>query len=72
VAVIKGGSGAVEKNIEMEINRRFKRQGRGWNRQRAEGLLQLKRLQANPLSWQRWWQSPFTLKPNPPRSLPFN
>jgi hypothetical protein len=33
---VKCGSGAVEKNIEVSINRRFKRQGRSSNPQRAE------------------------------------
>jgi hypothetical protein len=65
---VKCGSGAVEKNIEVEINRRFKRQGRSWNPLRAERLLQLKQLAADPLQWIRWWQAKpqFTLKPNPP------
>jgi hypothetical protein len=67
-ATVKCGSGAVEKNIEVEINRRFKRQGRSWNPIRAERLLQLKRLLADPLHWTRWWNTNplFTLKPNPP------
>jgi len=54
-AVIKSGSGAVEKNIEVEINRRFKKQGRSWNPLRAERLVQLKRLIAQPGDWQHWW-----------------
>jgi hypothetical protein len=67
-APVKCGSGAVEKNIEVEINRRFKRQGRSWNPLRAERLLQLKRLLADPRQWSGWWKSKpqFTLKPNPP------
>lgn len=65
---VKSGSGAVEKNIEVEINRRFKRQGRSWHPVRAERLLQLKRLLAQPLAWNRWWQTipQFTTKPHPP------
>jgi hypothetical protein len=55
-AVVKCGSGAVEKNIEVEINRRFKRQGRSWNPQRADHLAQLKRLISEPSSWNRWWK----------------
>ncbi|HRT10117.1 MAG TPA: hypothetical protein P5233_17170, partial [Candidatus Paceibacterota bacterium] len=54
---IKSGSGALEKNIEVEINRRFKRQGRSWQPERAERLLQLKRLLAQPRPWDRWWRS---------------
>ena len=67
-AAVKCGSGAVEKNIEVEINRRFKRQGRSWNPRRAERLLQLKRLAAQPRDWQRFFArpSPLHLKPNPP------
>jgi len=67
-APVKCGSGAVEKNIEVQINRRFKRQGRSWNRFRAERLLQLKLLLAKPALWHRWWTKPkpFNLKPNPP------
>lgn len=67
-APVKHGTGAVEKNIEVEINRRFKRQGRSWNPQRAERLLQLKALAAHPHQWTTFWTSPsqFHLKPNPP------
>lgn len=67
-ATVKCGSGAVEKNIEVEINRRFKRQGRSWNPLRAERLLQLIRLAAETLTWSNWWKAKphFTLKPNPP------
>jgi hypothetical protein len=47
LAPVKCGSGAVEKNVEVPINRRFKRQGRSWNPQRAERLPQLKLLCAD-------------------------
>jgi hypothetical protein len=65
---VKSGSGAVEKNIEGVINRRFKRQGRSWRPERAERLLQLSRLAADPAAWQHGWREPppFPLKPNPP------
>jgi hypothetical protein len=65
---LKAGSGAVEKNIEVESNRRFKRQGRSWHPVRAERLLQLKRLLAQPQRWSDGWKSKpqFHLKPNPP------
>lgn len=67
-APVKCGSGAVEKNIEVAINRRFKRQGRSWNRLRAQCLLQLKLLLAQPSLWHAWWSNPKLLnpKPNPP------
>jgi len=66
--LVKCGSGAIEKNIEVAINRRFKRQGRSWNPQRAEHLLQLKLLAADPRLWSTWWNSKpkFITKPNPP------
>lgn len=56
LALIKSGSGAVEKNIECVINRRFKGQGRSWNPRRAERLAQLRWLLAQPSAWQHWWQ----------------
>ncbi len=67
-AAVKTGSGAVEKNIEIHINRRFKRQGRSWHPLRAQRLLQLKCLSAQPTAWKTWWNTPpqFHLKPNPP------
>lgn len=65
---VKSGSGGVEKNIETQINRRFKRQGRSWNPVRAQRLLSLKDLLAQPKAWNRFWKqpSPLTLKKNPP------
>jgi len=45
---VKAGSGAVEKNIEVHINRCFKRQGRSWHTLRAERLLALQQLLAQP------------------------
>ena len=67
-AALKPGSGAVEKNIEIHINRRFKRQGRSWQPFRAQRLLQLKCLYAQPPAWNLWWntQPKFHFKPNPP------
>ena len=67
-ASVKCGSGAVEKNIEVEINRRFKRQGRSWNRLRAQRLLQLKLLGNDERRWSDWWKAKpkFMIKPNPP------
>lgn len=67
-AAVKCGSGAVEKNIEVAINRRFKRQGRSWNPQRAEHLLQLKLLCAEEHRWNQWWKAKpqFMTKSKPP------
>ena len=64
----KSGSGAVEKNIEVHINRRFKRQGRSWHPLRAERLLALGQLLAQPQAWTQGWKSKpqFHIQPNPP------
>ena len=45
IAPVRSGSGVIEKNIEVHITRRFKRQGRSWSRNGAEHLGQ--RLAAN-------------------------
>jgi Uncharacterised protein family (UPF0236) len=55
IAPVRRGSGVIEKNIEVCINRRFKRQGRSWTRRGAEHLAQLLWLQSNPLDWNHWW-----------------
>src|SRR5215831_4467290 len=36
LAPVSAGSGVVEKNIEVRIGRRFKRQGRSWTKNGAE------------------------------------
>ena len=41
LAPVRSGSGVIEKNIEVRIGRRFKRQGRSWSRRGAEHLAQL-------------------------------
>jgi hypothetical protein len=55
IAPVRCGSGVIEKNIEVRINRRFKRQGRSWSRSGAEHLAQLLWLQTNLLDWNHWW-----------------
>lgn len=55
LAPVRCGSGVIEKNIEVYINRRFKRQGRSWTRRGAEHLAQLLWLQSHPLDWNHWW-----------------
>jgi hypothetical protein len=55
LAPVRSGSGAIEKNIEVCIARRFKRQGRSWTRPGAEHLAQLLWLQAHPADWTHWW-----------------
>lgn len=56
IAPVRSGSGVLEKNIEVQIARRFKRQGRSWTRRGAEYLLQLCWLQTNQGNWTHWWQ----------------
>jgi Uncharacterised protein family (UPF0236) len=56
LAPVRSGSGAIEKNIEVSINRRFKRQGRSWSRHGAEHLAQLLWLQTHPIDWTHWWR----------------
>ena len=56
IAPVRCGSGVIEKNIEVQINRRFKRQGRSWTRAGAEHLAQLLWLQSHPADWNHWWQ----------------
>ena len=48
LAPVRSGSGVIEKNIEVRIGRRFKRQGRSWSRNGAEHLAQLLWLQFIP------------------------
>ena len=55
LAPVRSGSGVIEKNIEVHINRRFKRQGRSWTRRGAEHLAQLLWLQSHPADWNHWW-----------------
>ena len=56
IAPVRAGSGVIEKNIEVRINRRFKRQGRSWSRRGAEHLAQLLWLQSHSLDWSHWWR----------------
>ena len=55
LAPVRAGSGAIEKNIEVRINRRFKRQGRSWSKGGAEHLAQLLWLQSHATDWTHWW-----------------
>ena len=55
LAPVRSGSGVIEKNIEVRIGRRFKRQGRSWTRRGAEHLAQLLWLQTHPADWTHWW-----------------
>ena len=74
LAPVRAGSGVVEKNIEVRINRRFKRQGRSWTKSGAEHLAQLLWLQAHPADWIHWWNKTALVKtkvnPGWPSSAP--
>jgi hypothetical protein len=66
--VVKVGTGAVEKNIEVMINRRFKRQGRSWNPRRAGYLAALRWLQQKPQDFNRWWNQNILQRTLSPRT----
>jgi hypothetical protein len=55
--VLVVGSGAVEKNIELMIGRKFKKRGMSWSREGANNLLKLRIEGQDPEGWQGWWQS---------------
>jgi hypothetical protein len=52
----KVGSGAVEKNIEIIIGRRFKKQGMSWSKQGAQALLKLRILKQNKQDWDNFFK----------------
>lgn len=54
--VLVVGSGAVEKNIELVIGRRFKKRGMSWSRAGANNLLKLRIHRQDRVAWEAWWQ----------------
>jgi len=52
----KIGSGAVEKNIEIIIGRRFKKQGMSWSKEGAQALLKLRVLKQNKEDWDKFFE----------------
>lgn len=54
--VLVVGSGAVEKNIELVIGRRFKKRGMSWSRAGANNLLKLRIERQDRAAWEAWWQ----------------
>lgn len=54
--VLVVGSGAMEKNIELIIGRRFKKRGMSWSREGANNLLKLRVKKQLPEDWEEWWQ----------------
>lgn len=53
--LLNSGSGAIEKNIEIYIGRRFKKQGMHWSRNGGNRLLKLRVLKLEPLEWEKLW-----------------
>jgi hypothetical protein len=49
-------SGAIEKNIEVVIGRRFKRWGMCWTKEGAQNLLKLRILHYDKKDWSAFWQ----------------
>jgi hypothetical protein len=56
IASVRSGSGFIENNIEVHINRRFKPQGRSWSRKGAEHPVQLLWLHSHTADWTHWWK----------------
>lgn len=54
--VLVVGSGAVEKNIELVIGRRFKKRGMSWSRAGANNLLKLRIQRQDRAAWEAWCQ----------------
>jgi len=56
--VLVSSSGAMEKNIDVVIGRRFKRQGMSWTKEGANNLLKLRILRYNKSDWEEFWERP--------------
>jgi len=54
--VLVSSSGAMEKNIDVVIGRRFKRQGMSWTKEGANNLLKLRILHYNKQDWEEFWE----------------
>ena len=54
--VLVSSSGAMEKNIDVVIGRRFKRQGMSWTKEGANNLLKLRILRYNKNDWEGFWK----------------
>ena len=53
--VLVCGSGAMEKNIDVIIGRRFKKRGMSWSKEGADNLLKLRILWYNQPDWEEFW-----------------
>jgi hypothetical protein len=54
--VLVSSSGAMEKNIDVVIGRRFKKQGMSWTKEGANNLLKLRILRYNKIDWEEFWK----------------
>ena len=54
--VLVSTSGAMEKNIDVVIGRRFKKQGMSWTKEGANNLLKLRILRYNKNDWEGFWK----------------
>jgi hypothetical protein len=54
--VLVSSSGAMEKNIDVVIGRRFKKQGMSWTKEGADNLLKLRILRYNKNDWEEFWE----------------
>jgi hypothetical protein len=53
--VLVCSTGAMEKNIDTVINRRFKRHGQSWTTRGVNNLLKLRTLCYNKSGWEAFW-----------------
>jgi len=54
--VLVCSTGAIEKNIDTVIDRRFKRHGQSWTTEGVNNLLKLRTLWYNKVDWEAFWR----------------
>ena len=54
--MLVSSSGAMEKNIDVIIGRRFKKQGMRWTKEGASKLLKLRILRYVKINWEEFWE----------------
>ena len=54
--VLVCSTGAMEKNIDTVIGRRFKKQGMSWTTEGVNNLLKLRTLWYNNSDWEAFWR----------------
>jgi len=55
--VLVCGTGAMEKNIDTVVDRRFKKHGQSWTTKGVNNLLKLRTLRYNKSDWDAFWSS---------------